>query len=563
MAALQRHEIEKFCIDQKKIFFGCTLDGNSAFEVVNRTILTRELYCAGEKGQFWLASKFSYQNTKTKIKMDGKLSREISETLGVKQGNIKSSDNYKIYANPLLDTLDSANLGVLLGPINCGFSSCADDLHLMTDTQSKMQALLDIASHYAKMYKVSFGVDKTKITVIGSMSDMTYYSDVSPWVLDGEKVKVSLDNEHLGQIVSGVEQEQKNIDLRIQKGRNNIFGLLGPAFSFKCLLSPSVKIHLFRTYTSPILQNGLSSFALRTSMLELLAFFHRKTLRGILNLSRYSTTPALHFLLGELPIEGKIHRDSFSLFYSIWRNPDSKIYSIVKYLLETTKTNSRTWAAHIRYLSVKYDIPDPLQCLNSDPPPKSYYKEFIHTKISAYFEKYMRDKASQSSCMQYLNVSLTGLRGKNHPVLLGLVTTHEVKKAKIHIKMLAGDFLTYQIKADRSGGSPLCRSCPETAPENENLAHILTQCYAYLDIRERIFPEYSNVCKATKSEICFEDILRRQDSLCQFILDPTSLNLEERVNIKDPALPDLLKISRDYCYAINSRRMNIINSKKK
>ena len=80
--------------------------------------------------------------------MYGKLSREISETLRVKQGNIKSSDNYKIYANPLLDTLDSANLGVLLGPINCGFSSCADDLHLMTDTQSKMQALLDIAFHY-------------------------------------------------------------------------------------------------------------------------------------------------------------------------------------------------------------------------------------------------------------------------------------------------------------------------------------------------------------------------------------------------------------------------------
>ena len=46
--------------------------------------------------------------------MDGRLSREISETLGVKQGNLKSSDNYKIYANPLLDTLDSANLGVQL-----------------------------------------------------------------------------------------------------------------------------------------------------------------------------------------------------------------------------------------------------------------------------------------------------------------------------------------------------------------------------------------------------------------------------------------------------------------
>ena len=49
--------------------------------------------------------------------MKGKVSRSITESLGVKQGNIKSSDNYKIYNNPLLDTVDSANLGVWVGPI--------------------------------------------------------------------------------------------------------------------------------------------------------------------------------------------------------------------------------------------------------------------------------------------------------------------------------------------------------------------------------------------------------------------------------------------------------------
>ena len=135
---------------------------------------------------------------------------------------------------------------------------------------------------------------------------------------DVREVKTE-DNEHLGQLVSGVSQEQKNIDIR----------MLGPAFSYKCLISPAVKIHLFRTYTCPIIQNGLSSFSLRTNMIEPLAVFHRKTLKGILNLSKYASTQAIHFLLGELPIEGKIHRDVFSLFYSIWRNPNSKLFSIV------------------------------------------------------------------------------------------------------------------------------------------------------------------------------------------------------------------------------------------
>jgi hypothetical protein len=36
----------------KKTFLGCSLDGDSAFEVVNRDIQTRELYLAGERGYF-------------------------------------------------------------------------------------------------------------------------------------------------------------------------------------------------------------------------------------------------------------------------------------------------------------------------------------------------------------------------------------------------------------------------------------------------------------------------------------------------------------------------------
>ena len=113
------------------------------------------------------------------------------------------------------------------------------------------------------------------------------------------------------------------------------------------------------TQVFPILRSGLSSCVLRTNMIEPVAIFHRKTLRGILNLSKYSTTPTIYFLLGELSIEGKIYRDIFSLFYSIWMNAESKIFMITKSL----GNNSRTWVAHVRHLSKLYNLPDPLECL--------------------------------------------------------------------------------------------------------------------------------------------------------------------------------------------------------
>ena len=77
MGALQRHECEKYCLDMKRTYFGCSLDGDSAFEVVNREIQKRELYMAGVHGDHWQASHYSYQNSQTKIKMNGNLSRSI------------------------------------------------------------------------------------------------------------------------------------------------------------------------------------------------------------------------------------------------------------------------------------------------------------------------------------------------------------------------------------------------------------------------------------------------------------------------------------------------------
>ena len=273
-----------------------------------------------------------------------------------------------MYASPLLETLDNADLGVWIGPINCGISCVADDVYLNADNQYNLQGLLDIANHYGNMFRVKYGASKTKITVSGSQTDQQFYKEVNSWTLDGQKISVTENNEHLGQIVSGVNQEMMNVDERLKKGRQSIFSLLGPAFSFKCLLSPQVKLHLYRTYTCPITRSGLSSFVLRPTHMEPLKLFQRKILKGILHFSMSAPTPSIHFLCSELPIEGKIHKDMFSLFYSVWNNPNSKIYQIVKYLIQMSSEKSRTWSNHIKYLSEMYKMEDPLICLNRDAP---------------------------------------------------------------------------------------------------------------------------------------------------------------------------------------------------
>ena len=243
--------------------------------------------------------------------------------------------------------MDNAQLGVWIGPLNSGVSGVADDVFVCSDNPVKLQSLLDIASHYGSLYRIKYGASKTKITVSGSEIDRKHYFDTKPWIMDNQSVEVVENNEHLGQIVSGAKQEEKNIDQRISKARNALFGLLGPAFSYTCLLSPTVKLHFYRTFICPILRSGLSSFVLRDTHIYPLNVFQRKTLKGILKVSKQASTAAIHFITGELPIEAKIHRDIFSLFYSIWSNPNTKIYAIVKYLLSSSSNMSRTWSIFV------------------------------------------------------------------------------------------------------------------------------------------------------------------------------------------------------------------------
>ena len=342
--------------------------------------------------------------------------------------------------------------------------------------------------------------------------------------------------------------------MRLRKGRKSLFSLLGSGFSFKCFLSPAVKLHIYRTYVCPVTRSGLASFSLRSPQLEPLSLFQRKTLKSILKLSITAPTPAKHFLTGELPVEGHIHKDVFSLFFSVWSNPDTKIHEILKYLLQTSQDNSRTWSVHLRHLCRRYGLEDPLVYLNRDAPTKSSWKELVATKVAAYFENTLRIAAYKNSQMIYLNVSITGLRGRRHPALSNLSTTWEVKKSRIHLKFLSGNYLTYKQKAEQSGGSPTCRICLSNC--DETICHILTTCKGLADVRHKMFPEFRSLSSQTKNHIDFD--LYIDDNLCQFLLDPTSFNLSARVSLQDPLVPDFFQLSRDFCYVVDKTRIGML-----
>ena len=106
----------------------------------------------------------------------------------------------------------------------------------------------------------------------------------------------------------------------------------------------------------------------------------------------------------------------FSLFWSVWANPDTRIYSIVKYLLMMSDESSLTWAAHLRITCKLYNL-DPLLLLNSKLCPCEKWKALYKVRVTAFYESLRCDKALNYPKMTFLNVKAIGVTGRPHPTL--------------------------------------------------------------------------------------------------------------------------------------------------
>ena len=528
--------------------FGVSLDGESAFPSVERDIQVRELYSIGERGDILNYSRNTYLNTLCHIKQNGILSRRIEEHKGNRQGHVRASGHFKAYMNPALLSLEESGLGFNIGLENVPIVCVADDAYLISGSPSQLQSALDVISHYAKRYHIQFNADKTKVVVCGSKIDMQYFQDTSHWTIDGQKLEVVEDNEHLGLIVSGLHEEQKNIDMNIIKCRNSVFSLLGAAYSYKCLLSPIAQCHIWRTCSLPILLSGLSALPIMPSQIKTLEVFHNKMLRGFLKLSQSSPIPALHFLLGEPPAEAILHMRTLSLFYNLWSNPECTVFRITMYILKMCKENSLTWANHVRLLCLRYDLPSPLSLLQTPVWSKDSWNMLVKTKILAWFERKLRLTALSNSKMIYLNVQLNGLSGRPHPVLGNIVSTQDVKKMRVHLKFLTMDFhYLYQ--------PSLCNLC---AASNTTTDHVLVTCRheELVEIRARLFPELLNIVLAVQPSCALLNQFPPPHILTQFLLDCSSANLPQsyRIPAHNPRIDEVFSTSRDWCFAIYSAR---------
>ena len=128
--------------------------------------------------------------------------------------------------------------------------------------------------------------------------------------------------------------------------------------------------------------------------------------------------------------------------------------------------------------------------------------------------------------MKYFNVQLLGLLSRPHPALHHILETRQAQKCRSHLQLLLGDFASYEVlgrqqQSDQS--SMLCRD------ETDSTQHILTECPATSDNRECFLPELLKSLSVFSPDYGLLNTPILKNTLTQFLLDPTSMNLTNRV----------------------------------
>ena len=223
--------------------------------------------------------------------------------------------------------------------------------------------------------------------------------------------------------------------------------------------------------------------------------------------------------------------------------------------------SKKSWFHQVRVLCLKYGLPHPLTLLTS-PPTKEQFKSLVKKKVIDYWEKNLRDEASNLESLLYF-----------HPKFMSLTTPHplwttagaspsKVSMATCQAIMLSGRYRTQKLCSKWDNSPDYCRLSP-TCQAPEDINHIIQHCQALNNTRDRLMVFTRKYCedKHTIQEIVQTHCAPDKTSFCQFLLDCSVLPDVIVAKQKDGPviLHHLFELTRIWCFSLHRDRLKLLN----
>ena len=480
------------------------LDAQSAFDVVLRELLIKNLYNIGTNGNSLLYLNNRLENRQTFIEWDNQIMGPIFDQCGLEQGGVSSSELYRCFGAEQLNTAQKSQFGVSLGANKATKQTIsaigqADDTALISNSIQKLYYLLKLTKIFCDKYQVKLCAEKTKLQVYYTkeMTKQVEYSiKTNPISVDDIEIEFVSTAEHVG-IVRATSGNLVTIYARITAHKKSIGAILHTGMSRNHRCNPQASLRIEQLYGIPVLLSGIGSLVLSHKEENLIDQHHKEILTGLQRLHPRTPRSVIYFLAGSLPGIALIHLKQLSLFGMICRLPNSILHKHAINIFSSQTISPHSWFHQIRDHCLAYGLPHPLKLLTS-PLKKDRFKKMIKSRVIDYWEKTLRAEAEPLLSLTYLKPSFMSLT-KTHPLWSTAgCSPSKVAMATIQARMVSGRYRTeYLCRHWSSNKTGVCLLSEQCKTSIEDLPHILCLCPALQHTREKLVSYTLSYCNDT------------------------------------------------------------------
>ena len=567
LAAVLLTECIQYSLKTSKLpLYTLYLDAKSAFDVVQKEAMIRNLYFTSPNGHALLYLNNRLENRTTYIDWSGTLMGPIDDEQGLEQGGVSSSDHYKIYSKNLLMLTQASNLGTKIGNIVISSIGEADDTVLLSNDLHHLYYLLQLTLNYCSKHGVNLCPEKTILQAHYGKDvpdDILTFESLYPIKINDKPIKLSSTAEHLG-VVRSTEGNLPSLMSRFIAHKRAVASVLHTGLALGHRSNPASGLRIHDIYATPVLMSGLAALVLSDAEIKMIEQHYRETLRSIMRLYPKTPRSVVYFLAGSLPGSAILHLRQLSLFGMITRLKGSILFNHAENIFKSITVAKSSWFHQIRRWCIMYDLPHPLD-LMSAALNKQAFKTLIKKRVVTYWETTLREEADGLVSLSAFKSSYMSLT-KTHPLWSTAgYSPIQVSMATIQATMLSGRYRTEALlkhwsSSNKRGICLLSRECSDTI---DSVCHILCSCPGLQSVREnlliytskfiaRLPPPHANVI----SKLCHPT----NEKLCEFLLDcsssPDVIILVQHFG--QEILQDFFSLTRTWVFVLHRERLRLL-----
>ena len=242
------NETVNMYISDKYPIYANFIDLSKAFDLVDHTILLKELVSRRIPGDIISILYFYFRYQKARLKVNAHYGEYKRVNQGVRQGGIISPFLFKLYIDGVMRHLSSLDIGCRFSMSRVNVIAYADDIVLLANCRSALEKIYSEFKKSLDFLKLKINVNKSKVLLFYKGQPRNEYNNVT---LDNDEFEIVREFKYLGNIITYNLGDDMDVKLKL----NNFYSSFHSVFRNFNGINHESFLHLFNSICAP--QYGL------------------------------------------------------------------------------------------------------------------------------------------------------------------------------------------------------------------------------------------------------------------------------------------------------------------